>query len=150
MWTGSLRRWSFPPRWSRAGRRCCRAPRRSPRLAAHAACCTTSASPAPGSQALGPDGGSFRCFPSGGGDAADDDVAVARVQVKFDRAVAGGGGRVGGEFVADPAVGRAGVDPGRDAGWDTDVDIGVAAFWPDRAAAHFPDANGPFGATRGH
>ena len=119
-------------------------------VAAHAACCTTSASPVPGSRALGPDRGSFRCFPSGCADAADDDVAVVRVQVKFDRAVAGGGGRVGGEFVADPAVGRAGVDPGGDAGRDADVDIGVAVVEPDRAAADFPDADGPVGAARGH
>src|ERR1700730_9362381 len=149
MWTGSSRPWSSPPRSSRAGRRCCPAPRRSPRLAAHAACCKTSASPTPGSLALGPDWGSFRCFPSGGGDAADDDVAVVRVQVKFNRAVAGGGGRVGGEFVADASVGPAGVGPGRDAGRNTDVDIAVAVVEPDRSAAHFPDADGSVGAARG-
>src|SRR5262245_34243878 len=141
MWTEFSRPWSCPLRLSRAERRYCPAPRRSPRRAAQPACRTTSAIPLPESRALGPNWRSFLCFPSRRGDAADDDVAVVRVQMKFDRAVARGGGRVGREFVAHPAVRRGRVDPSRDAGGDTDIDIGVAVVKPDRAAANFADAD---------
>src|SRR6476469_519047 len=71
MWTGSSRPWSCPPRSSRAGRRCCPAPRRSSRRAAPPASCTTSPGPAHGLQAAGPvlsSGGPFfvSCVLSGG------------------------------------------------------------------------------------